>query len=170
MRPSASRTSATGSGDLATNRLQPGRTKTNRIFGLRPQERMLSFDDVQCVTPSRRSSDAGGRGDGGASGWPALRRGIRVVRPDGECASSAVRAMWSGTSQASSPRVRHRADITERKRAEQRRMAHIRHNTSSRRRPRSKKPTPAYFGPCATASDGPGALWRHDRERGCCAA
>src|SRR5439155_266187 len=47
----------------------------------------------------------------------------------------------------------------------------MRSHTSSRRRPRSKKPRPAYFGPCATASAGTWArCGATTARRGCCAA
>jgi len=100
MRPSASSHVGYWERDLATNRYTWS-DENYRIFGLRPQERMRALT-TSSVTPSRRSSDAGGRGDGGASGWPALRRGIPRGAADGEVRFVRSEGDVVRTSQASS--------------------------------------------------------------------
>src|SRR6266478_5327613 len=151
--------------DLATNRYTWS-DENYRIFGLRPQERSLSFDDVQALLhPADRDMRA-------AAVAEALRGGrrydveYRVVRPDGE-----VRFVRS-----EGDVVRDEAgrlfrvfgtvqDITERKRGEQRRMAqhtvtHILSEAAT-----LEEATPRILqAVCDCLAWDLGALWRHDRE------
>src|SRR6266478_4939252 len=151
--------------DLATNRYTWS-DENYRIFGLRPQERILTFDDVQeLLHPADREMRA-------AAVAEALRGGrrydveYRVVRPDGE-----VRFVRS-----EGDVVRDEAgrlfrvfgtvqDITERKRGEQRRMAqhtvtHILSEAAT-----LEEATPRILqAVCDCLAWDLGALWRHDRE------
>src|SRR5467141_4498596 len=109
--------------DLATNRYTWS-DENYRIFGLRPQERILTFDDVQeLLHPADREMRA-------AAVAEALRGGrrydveYRVVRPNGEVrighSRGDVMRDESGRPRRMFGMVQ---DITERKRAEQRLMA-----------------------------------------------
>src|SRR6266404_2646480 len=109
--------------DLATNRYTWS-DENYRIFGLRPQERILTFDDVQeLLHPADREMRA-------AAVAEALRGGrrydveYRVVRPDGEVRF--VRSEGDGVRDEAGRLLRVFGtvqDITGRKRGEHRRMA-----------------------------------------------
>src|SRR5712664_2914483 len=109
--------------DLATNRYTWS-DENYRIFGLRPQERILTFDDVQeLLHPADREMRA-------AAVAEALRGGrrydveYRVARPDGEVRF--VRSEGDGVRDQAGRLLRVFGtvqDITERKRGEHRRMA-----------------------------------------------
>ena len=153
--------------DLATNRYTWS-DENYRIFGLRPQERSLSFDDVQALLhPADRDMRA-------AAVAEALRGGrrydveYRVVRPDGE-----VRFVRSEGDVVRDEAGQLRRvfgtvqDITERKRAEQRRMAqhtvtHILAEATT-----LEEATPNILrAVCDCLGWDLGALWRRDREAG----
>src|SRR5438128_5662496 len=153
--------------DLATNRYTWS-DENYRIFGLRPQERILTFDDVQkLLHPADREMRA-------AAVAEALRGGrrydveYRVVRPDGE-----VRFVRSEGDVVRDEAGQLRRvfgtvqDITERKRAEQRRMAqhtvtHILAEATT-----LEEATPNILrAVCDCLGWDLGALWRRDREAG----
>src|SRR5213594_3186524 len=153
--------------DLATNRYTWS-DENYRIFGLRPQERILSFDDVQeLLHPADREMRA-------AAVTEALRGGrrydveYRVVRPDGEVrfvrSEGDVMRDESGQLRRVFGTVQ---DITERKRAEQRRMAqhtvtHILAEATT-----LEEATPNILrAVCDCLGWDLGALWRRDREAG----
>jgi len=153
--------------DLATNRYTWS-DENYRIFGLRPQERRLSFDDVQALLhPADRDMRA-------AAVAEALRGGrrydveYRVVRPDGEVRF--VRSEGDVVRDGSGRLLRVFGtvqDITERKRAEHRRMAqhavtHILAEATT-----LEEATPSILrAVCDCLGWDLGALWRDDREAG----
>ncbi|TML56954.1 MAG: PAS domain S-box protein [Actinobacteria bacterium] len=153
--------------DLATNRYTWS-DENYRIFGLRPQERRLSFDDVQALLhPADRAMRA-------AAVAEALRGGrrydveYRVVRPDGEVRF--VRSEGDVVRDGSGRLLRVFGtvqDITERKRAEHRRMAqhavtHILAEATT-----LEEATPDILrAVCDCLGWDLGALWRDDREAG----
>src|SRR2546421_2680207 len=153
--------------DLATNRYTWS-DENYRIFGLRPQGRSLSFDDVQALLhPADRDMRA-------AAVAEALRGGrrydveYRVVRPDGE-----VRFVRSEGDVVRDEAGQLRRvfgtvqDITERKRAEQRRMAQhtVTHILAEATTLEAATPN-ILRALCDCLGWDLGALWRRDREAG----
>jgi PAS domain S-box-containing protein len=153
--------------DLATNRYTWS-DENYRIFGLRPQERILTFDDVQeLLHPADREMRA-------AAVAEALRGGrrydveYRVVRPDGDVRF--VRSEGDVVRDEAGRLLRVFGtvqDITERKRGEHRRMAqhtvtHILSEATT-----LEEATPRILqAVCECLVWDLGALWRHDREAG----
>jgi PAS domain S-box-containing protein len=153
--------------DLATNRYTWS-DENYRIFGLRPQERILTFDDVQeLLHPADREMRA-------AAVAEALRGGrrydveYRVVRPGGEVRF--VRSEGDVVRDEAGRLLRVFGtvqDITERKRSEHRRMAqhtvtHILSEATT-----LEEATPKILqAVCDCLVWDLGALWRHDREAG----
>jgi PAS domain S-box-containing protein len=153
--------------DLATNRYTWS-DENYRIFGLRPQERILTFDDVQeLLYPADREMRA-------AAVAEALRGGrrydveYRVVRPDGEVRW--VRSEGDVVRDEAGRLLRVFGtvqDITERKWGERRRMAqhtvtHILAEATT-----LEEATPKILqAVCDCLVWDLGALWRHDREAG----
>ncbi|HWO90869.1 MAG TPA: PAS domain-containing protein, partial [Methylomirabilota bacterium] len=153
--------------DLATNRYTWS-DEAYRIFGLRPQERILTFDDVQeLLHPADREMRA-------AAVAEALRGGrrydveYRVVRPDGDVRF--VRSEGDVVRDEAGRLLRVFGtvqDITERKRGEHRRMAqhtvtHILSEATT-----LEEATPKILqAMCDCLVWDLGALWRHDREAG----
>jgi PAS domain S-box-containing protein len=153
--------------DLATNRYTWS-DENYRIFGLRPQERILTFDDVQeLLHPADREMRA-------AAVAEALRGGrrydveYRVVRPDGEVRF--VRSEGDVVRDEAGRLLRVFGtvqDITERTRGEQRRMAQhtVTHILSEAAM--LEEATPKILqAVCDCLAWDLGALWRHDRETG----
>src|SRR5436309_9700126 len=153
--------------DLATNRYTWS-DENYRIFGLRPQERSLSFDDVQALLhPADRDMRA-------AAVAEAVRGGrrydveYRVVRPTGE-----VRLVRSVGDVVRDESGRPRRvfgtvqDITERKRAEHRLMAQHTVTQILAEAATLEGATPNILrAVCECLVWDLGALWRHDREAG----
>ncbi len=153
--------------DLATNRYTWS-DENYRIFGLRPQECILTFDDVQkLLHPADREMRA-------AAVAEALRGGrrydveYRVVRPDGDVRF--VRSEGDVVRDEAGRLLRVFGtvqDITERKRGEHRRMAqhtvtHILSEATT-----LEEATPKILqAVCDCLVWDLGALWRHDREAG----
>src|SRR5216684_4116846 len=151
--------------DLATNRYTWS-DENYRIFGLRPQECILTFDDVQkLLHPGDREMRA-------AAVAEALRGGrrydveYRVVRPDGDVRF--VRSEGDVVRDEAGRLLRVFGtvqDITERKRGEHRRMAqhtvtHILSEATT-----LEEATPKILeAVCDCLVWDLGALWRHDRE------
>jgi PAS domain S-box-containing protein len=153
--------------DLATNRYTWS-DENYRIFGLRPQERILTFDEVQeLLHPADREMRA-------AAVAEALRGGrrydveYRVVRPDGEVRF--VRSEGDVVRDEAGRLLRVFGtvqDITERTRGEQRRMAQhtVTHILSEAAM--LEEATPKILqAVCDCLAWDLGALWRHDRETG----
>src|SRR6266851_3125771 len=150
--------------DLATNRYTWS-DENYRIFGLRPQECILTFDDVQkLLHPADREMRA-------AAVAEALRGGrrydveYRVVRPDGDVRF--VRSEGDVVRDEAGRLLRVFGtvqDITERKRGEHRRMAqhtvtHILSEATT-----LEEATPRILqAVCDCLVWDLGALWRHDR-------
>src|SRR5213594_3840498 len=153
--------------DLATNRYTWS-DENYRIFGLRPQECILTFDDVQkLLHPADREMRA-------AAVAEAVRGGrrydveYRVVRPTGE-----VRLVRSVGDVVRDESGRHRRvfgtvqDITERKRAEHRLMAQHTVTQILAEAATLEGATPNILrAVCECLVWDLGALWRHDREAG----
>jgi PAS domain S-box-containing protein len=153
--------------DLETNRYTWS-DENYRIFGLQPQERILSFGDVQeLLHPADREMRA-------AAVAEALRGGrrydveYRVVRPDGE-----VRFVRSQGDVVRDESGRPRRvfgtvqDITERKRAEHRLMAqHTVTEILAEAATLEEATTRILRAVCECLVWDVGALWRHDREAG----
>src|SRR5713226_2488071 len=153
--------------DLATNRYTWS-DENYRIFGLRPQERILTFDDVQeLLHPADREMRA-------AAVAEALRGGrrydveYRVARPDGEVRF--VRSEGDVVRDEAGRLLRVFGtvqDITDRKRGEHRRMAqhtvtHILSEATT-----LEEATPRILqAACESLVWDLGALWRTDREEG----
>src|SRR5881296_1585587 len=153
--------------DLATNRYTWS-DENYRIFGLRPQERSLSFDDVQALLhPADREMRA-------AAVAEALRGGrrydveYRVVRPDGEVRF--VRSEGDVVRDESGRLLRVFGtvqDITDRKRAEQRLMAQHRVTQTLAEAATLQEATPKILqAVCECLVWDVGVLWRVDREAG----
>ena len=151
--------------DLATNRYTWS-DENYRIFGLRPQERTLTFDDVQeLLHPADREMRA-------AAVAEALRGGrrydveYRVVRPDGEVRF--VRSEGDGVRDEAGRLLRVFGtvqDITERKRGEHRRMAQHTVTYILSEATTLEEATPKILqAVCDCLVWDLGALWRHDRE------
>jgi len=151
--------------DLATNRYTWS-DENYRIFGLRPQERILTFDDVQeLLHPADREMRA-------AAVAEALRGGrrydveYRVVRPDGEVRF--VRSEGDGVRDEAGRLLRVFGtvqDITERKRGEHRRMAQHTVTYILSEATTLEEATPKILqAVCDCLVWDLGALWRHDRE------
>jgi PAS domain S-box-containing protein len=151
--------------DLATNRYTWS-DENYRIFGLRPQERTLTFDDVQeLLYPADREMRA-------AAVAEALRGGrrydveYRVVRPDGEVRF--VRSEGDGVRDEAGRLLRVFGtvqDITERKRGEHRRMAQHTVTYILSEATTLEEATPKILqAVCDCLVWDLGALWRHDRE------
>jgi len=151
--------------DLVTNRYTWS-DENYRIFGLRPQERTLTFDDVQeLLHPADREMRA-------AAVAEALRGGrrydveYRVVRPDGEVRF--VRSEGDGVRDEAGRLLRVFGtvqDITERKRGEHRRMAQHTVTYILSEATTLEEATPKILqAVCDCLVWDLGALWRHDRE------
>jgi PAS domain S-box-containing protein len=153
--------------DLATNRYTWS-DENYRIFGLRPQERILTFDDVQeLLHPADREMRA-------AAVAEALRGGrrydveYRVVRPDGEVRF--VRSEGDVVRDEAGRLLRVFGtvqDITERKRGEQRRMAQQTATHILSEAAMLEEATPKILqAVCDCLVWDLGVLWLHDREPG----
>ncbi len=153
--------------DLATNRYTWS-DENYRIFGLRPQERILSFDEVQeLLHPADRQMRA-------AAVAEALRGGrrydveYRVVRPDGEVRF--VRSVGDVVrDESGGPRRVFGTvqDITERKRGEHRRMAqHTVTQILAEAATLEEATAKILRAVCECLVWDLGALWRTDREEG----
>src|SRR6266853_256769 len=151
--------------DLATNRYTWS-DETYRIFGLQPQERVFSFDEVsEFLHPADRQKRA-------AAVAEALRGGrrydveYRVVRPDGEMRF--VRSEGDGVRDEAGRLLRVFGtvqDITERKRGEHRRMAQHTVTDMLSEATTLEEATPKILqAVCDCLVWDLGALWRHDRE------
>ena len=153
--------------DLATNRYTWS-DENYRIFGLRPQERTLSFGEVQeLLHPADREMRA-------AAVAEALRGGrrydveYRVVRPNGEVRF--VRSEGDVVRDESGRPLRvfgTLQDITERKRAEQRLMVQHRVTRILAEAATLEEATPQILrAVCECLGWDVGALWRTDPEAG----
>jgi PAS domain S-box-containing protein len=153
--------------DLATNRYTWS-DENYRIFGLRPQERTLSFGEVQeLLHPADREMRV-------AAVAEALRGGrrydveYRVVRPNGEVRF--VRSEGDVVRDESGRPLRvfgTLQDITERKRAEQRLMVQHRVTQILAETATLEEATPRILrAVCECLLWDVGALWRNDREAG----
>ncbi|TMK76461.1 MAG: PAS domain S-box protein [Actinobacteria bacterium] len=153
--------------DLATNRYTWS-DETYRIFGLRPQERILSFDDVQeLVHPADRQMRAAAVADALQDG-PRYDVEYRAVRPNGE-----VRFVRSQGEVVSDESGRPRRvfgtvqDITERKRAEHRLVTQHTVTQILGEAASLHEATPKILrAVCECLVWDLGALWRIDREAG----
>ena len=153
--------------DLATNRYTWS-DEAYRIFGLRPQERILTFDDVQeLLHPADREMRA-------AAVAEALRGGrrydveYRVVRPDGDVRF--VRSEGDVVRDEAGRLLRvfgTMQDITERKRGEHRRMAqHTVTQILAEAATLEEATANILRAVCESLVWDLGALWRTDREEG----
>jgi len=153
--------------DLATNRYTWS-DEAYRIFGLRPQERILTFDDVQeLLHPGDREMRA-------AAVAEALRGGrrydveYRVVRPDGDVRF--VRSEGDVVRDEAGRLLRvfgTMQDITERKRGEHRRMAqHTVTQILAEAATLEEATANILRAACESLVWDLGALWRTDREEG----
>ena len=153
--------------DLATNRYTWS-DEAYRIFGLRPQERIPSFDDVQeLLHPADREMRA-------AAVAEALRGGrrydveYRVVRPDGDVRF--VRSEGDVVRDEAGRLLRvfgTMQDITERKRGEHRRMAqHTVTQILAEAATLEEATANILRAVCESLVWDLGALWRTDREEG----
>ncbi len=153
--------------DLATNRYTWS-DEAYRIFGLRPQERILTFDDVQeLLHPGDREMRA-------AAVAEALRGGrrydveYRVVRPDGDVRF--VRSEGDVVRDEAGRLLRvfgTMQDITERKRGEHRRMAqHTVTQILAEAATLEEATANILRAVCESLVWDLGALWRTDREEG----
>ena len=153
--------------DLATNRYTWS-DEAYRIFGLRPQERILTFDDVQeLLHPADREMRA-------AAVAEALRGGrrydveYRVVRPHGDVRF--VRSEGDVVRDEAGRLLRvfgTMQDITERKRGEHRRMAqHTVTQILAEAATLEEATANILRAVCESLVWDLGALWRTDREEG----
>ncbi len=153
--------------DLATNRYTWS-DEAYRIFGLRPQERILTFDDVQeLLHPGDREMRA-------AAVAEALRGGrrydveYRVVRADGDVRF--VRSEGDVVRDEAGRLLRvfgTMQDITERKRGEHRRMAqHTVTQILAEAATLEEATANILRAACESLVWDLGALWRTDREEG----
>src|SRR5260370_23734915 len=153
--------------DLATNRYTWS-DEQYRIFGLRPQERILPFDDVQeLLHPADRETRA-------AAVAEALRGGrrydveYRVARPDGEMRF--VRSEGDVVRDEAGRLLRVFGtvqDITQRKRGEHRRMAqHTLTYILSDATTLEEATSTILQAVCDCLVLALAPLWRHDREAG----
>ena len=153
--------------DLATNRYTWS-DENYRIFGLRPQECILTFDDVQkLLHPGDREMRA-------AAVAEALRGGrrydveYRVVRPDGDVRF--VRSEGDVVRDEAGRLLRvfgTMQDITERKRGEHRRMAqHTVTQILAEAATLEEATANILRAVCESLVWDLGALWRTDREEG----
>src|SRR5882672_1763922 len=153
--------------DLATNRYTWS-DENYRIFGLRPQERLLSFDEVQeLLHPADRQMRAAAVAEA-LRGGPRYDVEYRVVRPNGE-----VRFVRSVGDVVRDESGRPRRvfgtvqDITERKRAEQRFMAQHTVTQILAEAATLDEATPKILrAVCECLVWDVGALWRTEREAG----
>ena len=153
--------------DLATNRYTWS-DENYRIFGLRPQERLLSFDEVQeLLHPADRQMRAAAVAEA-LRGGPRYDVEYRVVRPNGE-----VRFVRSVGDVVRDESGRPRRvfgtvqDITERKRGEHRRMAQHAVTQILAEAATLEEATPRILrAVCECLVWDVGALWRTDREGG----
>ena len=153
--------------DLATNHYTWS-DENYRIFGLRPQERLLSFDEVQeLLHPADRQMRAAAVAEA-LRGGPRYDVEYRVVRPNGE-----VRFVRSVGDVVRDESGRPRRvfgtvqDITERKRGEHRRMAQHAVTQILAEAATLEEATPRILrAVCECLVWDVGALWRTDREGG----
>ena len=153
--------------DLATNRYTWS-DENYRIFGLRPQERILTFDEVQeLLHPADRQMRAAAVAEA-LRGGPRYDVEYRVVRPNGE-----VRFVRSVGDVVRDESGRPRRvfgtvqDITERKRAEHRLMAQHAVTQILAEAATLQEATPKILrAVCECLVWDVGALWRTDREAG----
>jgi PAS domain S-box-containing protein len=153
--------------DLATNRYTWS-DENYRIFGLQPQERLLSFDEVQeLLHPADRQMRAAAVAEA-LRGGPRYDVEYRVVRPNGE-----VRFVRSVGDVVRDESGRPRRvfgtvqDITERKRGEHRRMAQHAVTQILAEAATLEEATPRILrAVCECLVWDVGALWRTDREGG----
>src|SRR6267142_1861710 len=153
--------------DLATNRYTWS-DETYRIFGLQPQERVFSFDEVQeLLHPADRQVRAAAVAEA-LRGGPRYDVEYRVVRPNGE-----VRFVRSVGDVVRDESGRPRRvfgtvqDITERKRGEHRRMAQHTVTQILAEAATLEEATPRILrAVCECLVWVVGALWRTDREGG----
>src|SRR6266403_618276 len=153
--------------DLATNHYTWS-DENYRIFGLRPQERLLSFDEVQgLLHPADRQMRAAAVAEA-LRGGPRYDVEYRVVRPNGE-----VRFVRSVGDVVRDESARPRRvfgtvqDITERKRGEHRRMAQHAVTQILAEAATLEEATPRILrAVCECVVWDVGALWRTDREGG----
>src|SRR5438874_10892561 len=139
-----------------------------RIYGLRPQERLLSFDEVQeLLHPADRQMRAAAVAEA-LRGGPRYDVEYRVVRPNGE-----VRFVRSVGDVVRDESGRPRRvfgtvqDITERKRGEHRRMAQHAVTQILAEAATLEEATPRILrAVCECLVCDVGALWRTDREGG----
>jgi PAS domain S-box-containing protein len=153
--------------DLATNRYTWS-DENYRIFGLQPQERLLSFDEVQeLLHPADRQMRAAAVAEA-LRGGPRYDVEYRVVRPNGE-----VRFVRSVGDVVRDESGRPRRvfgtvqDITERKWGEHRRMAQHAVTQILAEAATLEEATPRILrAVCECLVWDVGALWRTDREGG----
>src|SRR5438552_431642 len=153
--------------DLATNHYTWS-DENYRIFGLRPQERLLSFDEVpELLHPADRQTRAAAV-PAALPGGPRYDVEYRVVRPNGE-----VRFVRSVGDVVRDESGRPRRvfgtvqDITERKRGEHRRMAQHAVTQILAEAATLEEATPRILrAVCECLVWDVGALWRTDREGG----
>jgi len=153
--------------DLSTNRYTWS-DENYRIFGLQPQERILSFDEVQeLLHPADRQMRAAAVAEA-LQGGPRYDVEYRVVRPNGE-----VRFVRSQGDVVRDESGRPRRvfgtvqDITERKRAEHRLMAQHTVTRILAEAATLEEATPKILrAVCECLVWDLGALWRNDREAG----
>jgi PAS domain S-box-containing protein len=153
--------------DLATNRYTWS-DETYRIFGLRPQERSLSFGEVQeLLHPADRHMRAAAVAEA-VQGGPRYDVEYRAVRPDGEVRF--VRSKGDVVRDESGCPCRVFGilqDITDRKRAEQRLMAQHTVTQILAESATLEEATPKILrAVCECLVWDVGALWRTDREAG----
>ncbi len=157
--------------DLTTNRYTWS-DETYRIFGLRPQERILSFGEVQeLLHPADRQMRAAAVAEA-LQGGPRYDVEYRAVRPNGEVrfvrSQGVVVRDESGRPRRVFGTVQ---DITERKRAEHRLLAQHRVTEILAEAATLGEATPKILrAVCECLVWDVGALWRNDREAGvlCC--